>query len=101
MLAASRMVFPQSIVLALNKNKAILVISSIEIFINIAFSYLFMLKFGIIGIAWGTVIAYCAEKFMLCAYLQMNFKISVKDYVPFTKWLVYIALLSIGFMIVS
>ena len=101
LLAASRMVFPQSIVLALNKNKAILVISSIEIFINIAFSYLFMLKFGIIGIAWGTVIAYCAEKFMLCAYLQMNFKISVKDYVPFTKWLVYIALLSIGFMIVS
>lgn len=100
LLTASRMIFPQSIILALKKNKTILAISSIEIIINVVSSYLLMLKLGIIGIAWGTVIAYSCEKLMLCLYLYFSREIKIKDYIPVTIWLIYFSLLSISYLIV-
>ena len=98
LLAISRMVFPQSIALALKENRALLIISLVEIIINIFASYLMMMKFGIIGIAWGTVIAYSSEKLMLSAYLSFKYQLRLADYVPLLTWLSYSVLLLISYI---
>ena len=65
MLIVSRLVFPQTILIGLQKNKAIMVASFLEIILNVAFSILFMQFWGLAGVAYGTVCAYAFEKLIL------------------------------------
>ncbi len=101
LLAVSRMVFPQSIALALKVNKIVLKIAFIEILVNVIASYLLMLKWGIIGIAWGTVIAYTIEKILLCIYLQQKHQIKIREYIPLARWTIYSILLLTSYLIIS
>lgn len=92
LLAISRTLLPQSIIYANNGTKALLGISIAEIIINCIASYLLMLKFGLIGIAWGTIIAHFSEKIMMGSYLLKAHGIKPGVYIP-SRWYLYSAIL--------
>lgn len=88
LLIICRMLFPQSILMALDAKKAIFRTAILEIVINVLASYLLMLKFGIRGIAYGTVIAFFAEKITLAMILKAK-NIEIQEYTPIKQWLGY------------
>ncbi|MFZ1496142.1 MAG: polysaccharide biosynthesis C-terminal domain-containing protein [Saprospiraceae bacterium] len=99
LLIVSRVLFPQSVMLALQKNKVILQIGIIELTFNILLSILLIHKFGLQGIATATVIAFLIEKFLLSIYLQRRLQIPISKYTPVKKWLCWSILLFLIFII--
>ncbi|MEP7264622.1 MAG: lipid II flippase MurJ [Bacteroidota bacterium] len=92
LLAISRTLLPQSIIYANNGTKALLGISIAEIIINCIASYLLLFKYGLIGIAWGTIIAHFSEKIMMGGYLLKWHGIKPYVYIP-SRWYFYSAIL--------
>jgi O-antigen/teichoic acid export membrane protein len=93
LLLISRMLFPQSIIMASQKTGIIFKTALIEISVNIVGSYLLMLKFGIMGVAIGTVIAFFSEKLILTIWCHYRLKISIRKYLPVKTWLIYTLIL--------
>ncbi len=89
LLLVSRVLFPQTLVLAAGKTKVILQLAIFELIINFTCSYFLMMEYGIIGIAIGTLIAFYAEKLFLILYVKRNFKVNLTEYVEVNRWLVY------------
>lgn len=89
LLLISRMIFPQTVVMALQENNVLLRISIVELFTNVFFSILLMHYCGIIGIAYGTVIAFSIEKAILAAYLFKKKKITPEGYTDLSTWTIY------------
>lgn len=100
LLILSRMLFPQTIVMALKETKIIFVISVIEIAVNVMASYLLMMRFGLLGIAYGTVVAYIVEKGLLMLYLFHTKKIIPGKYIPLRTWTVYCIILILCYTLV-
>jgi len=78
LLIVSRLVFPQTILTGLNKTKSIAIVSAIELFINVLTSFILIQFYGIIGVAYGTLIAFYSEKLILIGVVKrkLNFKLS-------------------------
>ncbi len=93
LLIISRLVFPQTILIGIKKNKAILGASLIELIINIGCSLYFIQQFGIIGVAFGTVIAYAVEKTVLIYYTSYKLNIEMTRYIPVKILFIYSSLL--------
>jgi O-antigen/teichoic acid export membrane protein len=100
LLLISRMIFPQSVVLALQKTKVIFKVALIEIIVNVTVSYLLMLEFGLIGVAYGTVIAFLVDKLLLSIYLGRA-GIKFSQYVPLKLWAWYSVSLAIVYLFVE
>ncbi|MDP2113514.1 MAG: oligosaccharide flippase family protein, partial [Bacteroidota bacterium] len=57
LLIISRLLFPQTILIGLQKTKLIMWASFLEIIVNVTFSLFFVQIWGLVGIAYGTVVA--------------------------------------------
>ncbi len=88
LLVISRTIFPQTVVMALQRRDIILNTAYWEILINVISSYLLMLKFGILGIAYGTFIAFLAEKLIL-TYQLNKLKFDFQSHTNFMRWAIY------------
>ena len=88
-LVISRMVFPQTILIGLKKTKYIMMSSIIEIIINVSLSLLFVVKWGILGVAFATVIAYMFDKVFLIIINKRILKIAPSQFIPFKYHLSY------------
>lgn len=93
LLLCSRVLFPQTLVLAARKTKVILKLAMIELIINFSCSYFLMLQIGLIGIAAGTVIAFYLEKFILVWYVHKKLNIQLSQYTHIKIWMAYSFLL--------
>ncbi len=93
LLLISRVVFPQTLVIAAGKNNIIFKIALVEITVNVLVSYFLMLKLGIIGIAIGTLAAFIVEKCCLALYVHIKMKVPISEYLQWKTWLVYSFLL--------
>ena len=82
------MIFPQSVLLGLNRRDLILKTAYWEILINVISSLILMWKFGITGIAYGTVIAFLSEKLILI-YRLKNLNIDFQHYTNVIKWTLF------------
>ena len=82
------MIFPQSVLLALNRRELILKTAYWEVIINIVSSLILMWKFGIIGIAYGTAIAFLSEKLILI-YRLKTLNIDFQQYTSVGRWLLF------------
>ncbi len=98
LLVVSRFVFPQTIFIGLQKNKFVLKAGFLELIINIISSIILIRYFGIIGVAFGTIIAFYAEKIILIYFVNKNLAIKPAEFID-TKmlfifsiilWLVFI-----------
>ena len=81
LLIISRFAFPQTILAAMLKNKILMLVSTIELTVNISISILLMSHFGIAGVAWGTVIAFVFEKILLAAIVWSKTGIRPNEYI--------------------
>lgn len=64
-------------------------IAVFELIINFISSYFLMIKFGIIGIAVGTLIAFYAEKTLLIVFVKRNLKVNLNEYLAVNRWIIY------------
>jgi O-antigen/teichoic acid export membrane protein len=88
LLSISRLIFPQTVLMALMKNRTLLIFNSIEWIVNLVLDFVFLHYFGLIGIAYATVIAYFLEKVIEIIYLShIGYKPS--DYIPLKTWSFY------------
>ncbi len=82
LLVIPRLLFPQTILTALRMNSFTLISALLEIVINIVASILLMQYFGLVGIAYGTLIAFIFDKVFLAAVLYFKQQISPMAYTP-------------------
>ncbi|MBN2757598.1 MAG: polysaccharide biosynthesis C-terminal domain-containing protein [Bacteroidales bacterium] len=98
LLIISRTVFPQTILIGLKKTKTIAYISILEMLINIISSLILIQFYGILGVAYGTVIAFFSEKLLLVISLKRKLNINLTEYLD--KKLFFILLLSVFFIFI-
>ncbi|MCX6350440.1 MAG: hypothetical protein NTX03_01100 [Bacteroidetes bacterium] len=96
LLIISRLIFPQTVLLALQKNNLLLKVVGIEWAINIAFNIGFVLWLGLAGVAYATVLAYFSEKLMLASACH-KMGIPLRKYTPINLWLIYTLAVMVAF----
>jgi len=85
----SRLIFSRTILVGLQDNKMVLLISIAELLLNIILSIILVKYFGLLGIAIGTVLAYWMEKALISFYLFKKYKIGLGAYVNLNWYLAY------------
>lgn len=85
LLVVSRLVFPQTLLIGLKKTKTIMAVAGLELAVNFGLSILFVQQFGLVGIAFATVIASVLDKLVLMLWLKWSDGISPTNYWPW-KW---------------
>jgi len=98
LITVSRVLFPRSVLMALQSNKIALLSSVIELIFIIVFSLVLAQYFGLTGIALGTTIGATLEKIILCYYLQKRFGIAVSQYTDLKWWAGYSVVLVAAFV---
>ncbi len=83
----SRLIFPQSVLIAKKETKPMLWISIVELLINVVLSLMLIQQFGILGVAFATFIAYLFEKIAIAFVVRRKFGIAFSEYTN-VKWLV-------------
>lgn len=101
LLIVSRLLFPQTILIGLQKNKPILWASFLEIVVNVSLSLWFVQLWGISGVAWGTVCAYLVEKILLIVFVKKTTGMGVSVYLNVRQHLLYSLLLSAVFVVIE
>jgi O-antigen/teichoic acid export membrane protein len=100
-LVVSRMVFPQTILIGLKKTKFIMLSSFIEISLNVTFSLIFVQFWGIIGVAFATIIAYVFDKVFLILINYFVLKISPQKFIAFRIHFIYSIITVVTYLIVD
>ncbi len=101
LLLVSRLLFPQTILNGLGKNRFLVVSALIETILNIVLSLILMQQYGMAGIAMATVIAHLADKILLIAYCKFQLKIEPVQYIEVSQYIFYSGLLLIIFYLLS
>ena len=85
LLVVSRLVFPQTLFIGLRKTKIIMLVAGLELAVNFGLSIFFVQQFGLVGIAFATVIASVLDKLVLMLMLKSSLNVSPTSYWPW-KW---------------
>ena len=101
LLIVSRLLFPQTILIGLQKNKLIMWASFLEIIVNVTSSLCFVQIWGMTGVAYGTVVAYVFEKIFLMVFVSKSCNIKVSSYLNVSRHLIYSLLLTVEFIIIE
>jgi O-antigen/teichoic acid export membrane protein len=99
LLLVPRLLFPQTILLAMGKSRVLFLVSLAELALNVVLSIGLGLKYGIAGVAFGTVLAYFLEKLVLISYLKVSENLSFSKYIPLKQLILYSVLLLIFFVL--
>ena len=101
LLIVSRLLFPQTILIGLQKTSPIMWASALEIAVNVALSLWFVQIWGIAGVAYGTVCAYVFEKLILMVFVSKTCGISLSEYLNVKQHLLYSLLLTAEFVVIE
>jgi O-antigen/teichoic acid export membrane protein len=101
LLIISRLLFPQTILIGLQKTNLIMWASFLEIIVNVGCSLTFVHLFGLPGVAYGTFIAYVFEKLLLMVFVSKTYDIRVSSYLNVTQHVVYSLLLTTEFVVIE
>ena len=101
LLIVSRLLFPQTILIGLQKTTAIMWASFFEILVNVGFSLWLLQVWGIVGVAYGTVIAYVFEKLVLIVFVRKTCDLKLADYLNVKQHLLYSVILTAVFLMVE
>ena len=94
-----RWIFAHTILISLEEEKTLLLISLAELVINILLSIWWLSLFGLVGIAYATVAAYAFEKLMMIMFLQHKHQIPARTYFQISWWGIYAILLIVSFLL--
>jgi O-antigen/teichoic acid export membrane protein len=98
LLTITRMLFPQTILTALKANTHILSAAIAEMLLNIVCSILLAQRFGMVGVAYGTVIAFLFEKMWMTAVLYYKYDIAPARYTPLLPFASYSILMVLAYI---
>jgi O-antigen/teichoic acid export membrane protein len=98
LLITSRLLFPQTILLAAQKTNIQMLAALLELILNISLSLILVQVWGIRGVALATVIAYYFERIFLMAYTRIALGIPVKQYVEVKRHLLWTGILLLAFL---
>lgn len=101
LLVISRLLFPQTLIMAKKMNRIIVMASFFEITINVVLSLVFAQMMGIIGVAYATFIAYLFEKVYLAIACKRKLGIAFHQYVPLKIYFIASSLLVFVFILVE
>jgi O-antigen/teichoic acid export membrane protein len=93
LLTLFQLVFPQTIMTARGDTRWLWYVSMAELVINIVASVILLKVMGLIGIAFGTLIAFCAEKIMMLILVRKKYALPANAFVPVRTWSLYALLL--------
>ena len=93
LMLSSRILMPQIIIMSHQKNFILVNSAIIETLINVGLSLLLVKYYGLIGIAFASVIAYLIDKLILIIYNALVLKIPVQHYTSLKKYFFYNTLL--------
>lgn len=99
LLTLTQLIFPQSILTARKDTKILWYVSIAELIVNVVASIILMQAYGIIGIVWGTLIAYGFEKIALLIILHTKYQIKSSAIMNIPVWSGYTVILSTVFII--
>jgi len=98
LLTLTQLIFPQTVLTARGDTKLLWYISLMELIVNVGTSLLLMSQFGLIGIVWGTLIAFAFEKIILFIVLYKRYQIQPNAVFNSSTLLTYAVIFSITFM---
>lgn len=101
LLIVSRLLFPQTILIGLQKTNAIMWASFLEIVVNVVLSLWFVQFWGLAGVAYGTVCAYVFEKVVLTVFVRKSCGFSLSAYLNVKQHLLYSLLLLTEFIVIE
>ena len=96
----NRVWFAQTVLMSLNKNRMILGIAIFELLINIGLSIWWVSIFGLLGIAFATVIAFLTEKIIMSIYLAKS-GIKLNSFLPVRLTILYGLLMIISYLVTT
>lgn len=101
LLVVSRLVFPQTLLIGLKKTKTIMMVAGLELAVNFGLSMLFVEQFGLVGIAFATVIASVLDKLVLMLWLRSSEGVSPISYWPWKWHLGYSVVIGVSYFLVG
>ena len=97
----SRLLFPHTLLIGFKKVKTLMIISFIEVLMNIFFSIWFVKIYGIVGVALATVLAYLLSKIIMIAYNYYKLGIDPEEYIPVKWYAFYSSVLALVFILLD
>ncbi|MCD6346395.1 MAG: polysaccharide biosynthesis C-terminal domain-containing protein, partial [Bacteroidales bacterium] len=101
LLIITRLLFPQTILLAYKKTSVLMLASGFELLVNVGLSLIFVQLFGLMGVAYATLAAYLLERIILVVYVRVILGIKLSQYTMIRKHLLWSGILIISFIIVE
>ena len=98
LLIFSRLIFPQTILIGLQKTKPVMIASLLEVFFNIILSLILIPIYHLTGVVLATVLIFLLEKIGLMTYVYYKLGIKPQRYIPVKLYLFY-SILLIGLFI--
>ncbi len=97
----TRLLFPQTVLLAYKKTSILMLASGFELLINVVLSLLLVQVYGLMGVAFATLIAYLFERIFLIVYVKVIMGIRVYQYTNLKMHLIWSAMLIITFIFIE
>lgn len=101
LLIISRIVFPQTILMGLKKNRVILWAAILEFFLHIGWSIFFTHFYSVTGLPLGSGLVHIVEKLVLIWYVYRHLHIHPDSYIPVKWYLFYSLLISAVFILID
>lgn len=98
LLITSRLLFPQTVLIALQKTRILMTASLLELILNVGLSVILVRIWGIRGVALATVAAYYFERAFLMAYTRMKMGIPARKYMDVRKHFTWSAILIVAYL---
>ncbi len=96
---SSRLLMPQIILFAKQATGFLSLSAFIELIINVCLSLYLVVDYGIVGIAWATVIAYLINKVMLIFFVKSRFNINTAQYLNIKVYIIWMGILSLSYFV--
>lgn len=93
LILTTRILLPQVVMYARQRNGALLVMTFIELIINVSLSIWWAQSFGLAGIAYATVVANICHTLMMIVYNKVSLQVSPTSYIPFKIYSIYVILI--------
>lgn len=99
LLTLTQLVFPQSVLTSKGDTRLLWYVSLIELGVNVVASYMLLQWLGLVGIVWGTIIAFAFEKIVLLFILHRRYAIAPGHIISFRVWGTYVILMVAAFIL--
>ncbi len=99
LLITSRLLFPQTVLVAFKKTRILMIIALLELILNVGLSLLLVRIWGIRGVALATVIAYFFERAALMTYTRVVIGIPADQYMDVRKHFSWSAILLAAYLL--